>query len=323
MTSRRYFIMQGALATTAMFLPKYLLDTGNSGTFFLSGRGTGNSVTLLHTNDLHNQLLPHNYGNFSQLGGFEHTANCISRIKQEIDNVVLVDAGDVFSGKKEDQDKYEKTLELMMAAGYDAALPGNRDYEAGTDFLQEQMTKHNLPLLSTNYSFTESWLKNLHQPYKIVQKGDIKIGIVGAGIDMKDLAPAHVNEQVKCINPINSIYATATMLKEQKKCNLVICISHLGYKNKNKTDDISLASQSKNIDVIIGGHSHHFMQSPQIVLNRQQQEVIINHAGYGGMVLGNINIVFDDYGKKQQVSFNNLMIGTNENKWAINQYAST
>jgi 5'-nucleotidase len=315
--------MQGALATTAMLLPKYFIDTGINNSFFSLGGGINNSVTLLHTNDLHNQLLPHSFSNYSHLGGFEATANCISRLKNENENVVLLDAGDIYSGQVHDKDKYEKTLQLMMAAGYDATLPGNRDYDSGTDFLQECMHKSNLPLVNTNYSFAESWLRALHQPYKIVKRGSLKIGIVGAGIDMKGLTTPQVNGQVKYNNPLKQINATAAMLKEEKKCNMVICISHLGFKNKNKIDDITLASQSKNIDVIIGGHSHHFMQSPHIVLNSLQEEVIINHAGYGGMVLGNMNISFDDYGKKQQVIFNNLLIGASENKWAINQGANS
>ena len=320
MKSRRYFLKQGALATTAMLVAKPFMTFGGEGSFLSFGKGNNNTITLLHTNDLHNHLEPLAHDIYSNMGGFEKTAEIISMIKNENNNVVLVDAGDIFCGNTDHQKEHETTLRMMRSAGYDAALLGNRDYEAGTDYLQEQWKKNNIPLVTSNYSYKDSWLKNLQQPYKIVRKGNIKIGIVGAGIDIKEMTP--VNDYVQYKDPVKELTVLATMLKEIKKCQLVICLSHLGYKNKKTIDDITLAAQSKNIDIIIGGHSHTFMQAPRIVLNQEQQEVVINHAGFGGMVLGNMTISFDDYGRKNKVDFNNLMIGTTNNKWVQQKFTT-
>lgn len=313
MKSRRYFLKQGTLATAAMLVGKPFMSFRETGSFLFSERGLGGNVMLLHTNDLHNHLAPLNHDVYSGLGGFETTARVISSIKQEHKNVLLLDAGDIFCGNSRHQTEQETTLQMMKSAGYDAVLLGNRDYEAGIDYLQEKWAKHNIPLVASNYSYKAGWLKNSQQPYKIVRKGTIKIGIVGAGIDMKGLAP--VSGSVQYNDPLKEVTTIATMLKQEEKCQLVVCLSHLGYKNKNAIDDITLAAQSKNIDIIIGGHSHTFMQAPQIVLNKHQQEVIINHAAYGGTVLGTMTISFDEHGIKSKVSFNNLMVGTENNKW--------
>jgi len=315
MKSRRYFLIQGALAATAMLVVKPFMKFAGKKSILSSGQGNGNSITLLHTNDLHNQLGPVSHDIYSGMGGFEKTAGIISRIKNENNNVVLVDAGDIFCGNIRHQKEHEATLRMMQGLKYDAALLGNRDYEAGTDYLQEQWGNNPISLVASNYSFRDSWLKDLHQPYKIVQKGNIKIGIIGAGIDMKGLVASTVSDNVRHKDPVKYLTAVATMLKQDKKCQLVICLSHLGYRNKNRMDDLTLAVQSKNIDVIIGAHSHTFMSAPVIAMNREQHEVIINHAGYGGIVLGNMNISFDDDGNKSKVDFNNLMVGNANNKW--------
>ena len=322
MKSRRIFLRQGALASAAVMVAKPFTSFGMDNGFLPMAKSNANSVTLLHTNDLHNHLKPLSHNIYSNMGGFTNTSEMITRIKQQDSNVLLVDAGDIFCGNMRHQKEFETTLQMMQAAGYDAALLGNRDYESGADYLQEQWQKNNVSLVASNYSYKESGLKNLNQPYKIVQKGNIKIGIIGAGIELQGLVPANLNSLVQYTDPVKELSAIAKMLKQENKCQLVICLSHLGYKNAKVIDDVALASLSTNIDVIIGGHSHTFMQAPQIVLNQQQQEVIINHAGFGGMVLGNMNICFDDDGNKRTLTFNNLMVGAKDNAWAKKQYAA-
>jgi 5'-nucleotidase len=321
MKSRRIFLKQGALASAALLVAKPFTSFGMDSGFFPLVKTNANSVTILHTNDLHNQLGPLSHNIYSNMGGFDKASGMIARIKQQDNNVLLVDAGDIFCGNMHNLKNYETTLQMMQAAGYDAALLGNRDYEASPDYLQEQWQKNNVSLVASNYSYKERALKNLHQPYKIVQKGNIKIGIIAAGINLKELLPANLISLIQYTDPVKELSAIAKMLKQDKKCQLVICLSHLGYKNEKAIDDIKFASLSTNIDVIIGGHSHTFMQAPQIVLNQQQEEVIVNHAGFGGMVLGNMNISFDDDGNKRALTFNNLLVGAKDNAWSKIQYA--
>lgn len=293
---------------------------GNS---FFSPAGTGSSVRLLHTNDLHNQLRPlSSVGNYTGLGGFQKTAALIAGIKEKHDNVLLMDAGDISCGDTDRENEHNTIVQMMQACGYDAVLPGNRDYQAGPDFLHQQWNSSNISFINSNYRYSDNKVKNLHEPYKIVQKGNIKVGIIGAGINMQGLVASGFASTIQYTDPVNELSAIAAMLKKEKKCQLVVCLSHLGYKNEKAIDDLQLASQSSAIDVIIGGHSHTFMQAPQIVLNKQQQEVIINHAGFGGAVLGSIDIAFDDHGNKNMITVNNLMVGAPDNAWTRNHYTN-
>ena len=320
MKSRRYFLKESALAATALAIAQPLKIFAGKGSAFSFLNGN-NSITLLHTNDIHNHLSPVTFGVLDGLGGFEKTLSIISEIKNKKSNVLLLDAGDIFSGNIRHEKEHTATLQMMRLAGYDAVLLGNRDYQAGTDYLHQQWQKNNTSIITSNYSYSDSRLNSLHQPYKIMYKGNIKIGIIGAGINMKGLVGADVNGKIQYINPVKVLSSIATMLKKEKKCQLVICLSHLGYKNKKAIDDITFAKQSKDIDIIIGGHSHTFMQAPCVVLNKQQEEVIINHAGYSGIALGNMTISFDDDGKKNMVNFDNLMVGTKDNKWYTKETA--
>lgn len=320
MNSRRYFLQQSALAATGIAIANPFNLFAQPGSAFF-GNNKRNCLTLLHTNDLHNLLNPVSYESYSQLGGFENTVRVISKLKKENSNVLLLDAGDIFNGNINHQQEQETTIKIMQAAGYDAVVLGNRDYETGFDYLQQQWQKNNTSLIAGNYTFGSSAVQSLHQPYKIIYKGNLKIGITAVGINMNGLVAGVIHRGVNHKDPVSTLNSIARYLKKEEKCDMVVCLSHLGYKNIKAIDDISLAKQTQNVDVIIGGHSHTFMSAPAIVLNKNQQEVIINHAGFGGIALGNMTISFDDYGNKTMVDFNNRMIGTENNNWEYNRAA--
>jgi 5'-nucleotidase len=310
MKSRRHFLKNGALATAAMLVAEPFTSLAKGKSMFpFAGSSKSNTITLLHTSDLHNQLSPVTDELYKGLGGLEKTASMIAQLKNENKHTVLLDAGDIFCGNTSFQHDHTATLQLMRSLNYDAALLGNRDYAAGTDYLQQQWHEKHVPLIASNYTFSNSWLKTLHLPYKIVQKGNTRIGIMAAGIDMNSLPGTNGNDHVQYKDPVKELNAIATMLRQKEKCQLIVCLSHLGYKNKSSMDDCRLATQSKNIDVIIGAHSHTFMTAPVIAMNSLKEEVIINHAGYGGIVLGNMNIGFDKDGRKNKLEFNNKLIG--------------
>jgi 5'-nucleotidase len=303
MHNRRKFLVQSTLATTAMLIAKpFKTFAGISSSF---QGNAGNTITLLHTNDLFNTLSPvMDNGPYTGLGGFRQTTQLISQLRNESPNLVLLDAGNTFSGNTQHQDEHRETLQLMQAAGYDAILPGHHDLAAGTDFLNQQFTTHTIPVIVSNYRFADSGFQSRTSPYRIVWKGNIKTGIIGA-----------VNDCSSCDDPLKEMNELATLLKKEKHCDLVICLSHLGYTNRKAVDDITLAQQSTGIDIIIGGHSRTFMQRPAIVLNKNKEEVIINHAGHSGIVLGRMDIGFDEQRRKNKVVFQNMMIGMPGLKW--------
>lgn len=273
MPNRRKFLAQGALATTAMLVAKPFQSLAGSGS-----SGNINSITLLHTNDICNTVSPVGDNSvYKGLGGFRQTAKLIREERNNSDNVLLLDAGNTYSGNSDHQSKHSETLQLMQAAGYDVILPGKKDLDTSNDFLQQQQSRI--------------------RPYRIVWKGNIKVGIISA------------SEDVEAVN------ALAVDLKRRKYCDLVICLSQLGYEGKDKMGDRKFAAASTHIDVIIGSQSRTFMQRPAIVLNKNKEEVIINHAGHSGIVLGKINIRFDSERRKHGVEFVNTMVGLEGKRW--------
>ena len=308
MHNRRKFLLQTGMAATAILAARPFSSIASANRqFFPSLEGT-NNLTILHTNDIFNSLGPVDSG----LGGFYRTAEMIRAIKEKNQHLVLLDAGNTFSGKTRHLDAHDETLALMNSLGYDAMLPGDRDLGAGPAYLNEKISRYDLPVVASNLSIHDSGLNASIRSYKIIKKGTLRIGIIGAASNKN-----WMNTKTGYANPVKEMNRIANMLKKEKNCDLVICLSQLGFTNRKAIDDIGLARQSRDIDIIIGGYSRTFMQQPRIVLNKNRHEVIINHAAYSGIVLGNLEIGFDDQKRKNRVSFNNILVGSVDQKWQI------
>ena len=130
------------------------------------------------------------------------------------------------------------------------------------------------------------------QPYKIVKKGNVQIGLIGVGKSLKNLG---------------KVSSLATKLKMENNCHLVVCLSGLGYKGKKKDEDLKLAKLSENVDVILGGFHNNSIKKQNIVLNRNKSEVIINHSAHGSLAISGIKIGFDNNGRKNHIEFNNRL----------------
>jgi 5'-nucleotidase len=297
------------MAATAMLVAKPF-DSFAGFTSSSLFTGGANSITILHTNDLLNNL--HAFSGhemYNGLGGFRNMMDMIAEIRSNCRNVLLLDAGNTFTGRQSDQEQHTTLLRLMEEAGYDAILPGHRDLQAAGLFAK-QLTQTNLPVIASNYSINDDALRPRIQPYRIIQKGNTRIGIIGAG---KNLLSS--NSPVTYKNPLKEIDALATTLKNEKQCDLIICLSHLGYKHNKAVDDLQLASQSTSIDIIIGGHSRQFMHQPAIIRNRNKSEVVVNHAGHSGIVLGRIEVGLDTNGQKRSILFSNCLVGAGKQRW--------
>ncbi len=252
------------------------------------------SITILHTNDLHSQIdtFPMDHPRYPGLGGFSRIAEEIDRIRKLHSNTFLLDAGDIFQGSPYfNFFKGELEIKLMNKMGYDASTFGNHEFDNGMDELAKQISKANFPFLNCNYNLSETPLQNLHQPYKIIKKGKAKIGITGIGIDLNGLADPSNIKNLKYADPMSKVEETASHLKNSENCDLVICLSHLGYKYKtDKISDTFVANNTKNIDIIIGGHTHTFMDKPDTITNRHNKQVIVHQVGWGGLRLGVLQI---------------------------------
>ncbi len=263
-------------------------------------------VTILHTNDLHSRIdpFPINHRKYPGLGGISKVATLVKQVKQEEDHVLVLDAGDVFQGTPY-FNLYggELELKLMSKIGYDACTMGNHDFDNGLDGFNKVLPNANFPFLCANYDFSNTVLDGKTTPYTIIEKNGIKIGILGVGIKLKGLVDQRQYKETIYLDPVEQANNYASYLKLKENCNLVICLSHLGYEySDNKLSDKELAKKSKNIDLIIGGHTHTFLDKAETFYNKEGKKVLVNQAGWSALSLGRIDFYFD-MKKSQKIDF--------------------
>lgn len=272
-------------------------------------------LTILHTNDVHSRIdpFPANDPKYPNMGGVARRAALIKKIRGEEKNVLLLDAGDIFQGTPY-FNLYGGELEfkLMSEMGYDASTLGNHDFDNGIDGLVKQMPNMNFPFLNANYTFNDTLLQNKIQEYKIFHRGNLKIGVFGIGIELRGLVDPKLTGNILYNDPLVNANRISTLLKNEEKCDLVICLSHLGYKyNDKKVSDSVLAKESSNIDLIIGGHTHTFLDEPTHVINKDGKEVLIAQVGWAGIKLGRIDYYFDSKKRKKDLMLSTVKISEN------------
>ena len=286
---RRNFVKNTAILSSGLLLGKGLLASENY-------EAPSQYITILHTNDVHSRIdpFPMDGGRNQGMGGVAGRAELVKKIRSEVKHVILLDAGDIFQGTPYfNLYKGEPEMLAMQAMGYDACTLGNHDFDAGMENFVTQLQKTEMALINCNYGFAGTPFESIYTPYKIINKGGIKIGILGVGIELHGLVPESLYGNTIYNNPITSANATANMLKKEKGCNLIVCLSHLGYKYAdNKISDQVLAKESEYIDLIIGGHTHTFLPAPEVHTNKQGSTVLINQVGWGGIQLGRLDFEF-------------------------------
>ena len=257
---------------------------------------TEETLTVLHTNDWHSRIesFPMDGGKYQGQGGAAQRAFLIQQIRQEQKNVLLLDAGDIFQGTPYFNFYHgELEMKLMSEMGYDASAIGNHDFDAGVDGLAAQLPNATFPLINANYDFTNTEMEGKTIRYKIFQKGKLKIGVFGLGIELNGLVPQSLYGETKYNEPISIANQIANQLRNDEKCHLVICLSHLGYQYAdNKVSDEVLAKNTSNIDLIIGGHTHTFLDAPVTFQNANGKNVLVNQVGWAGLILGRLDFSF-------------------------------
>ncbi|QMU28876.1 bifunctional metallophosphatase/5'-nucleotidase [Adhaeribacter radiodurans] len=260
-------------------------------------------LTILHTNDMHSRIdpFPNDGRTNGGLGGMARRATLISQIRQQEPSVLLLDSGDIFQGTPFfNFFGGELEYKLMTQMRYDAATFGNHDFDNGLAGLQRQLPNAGFPFLSANYDFSKTILKDCFQPYKVFEKQGIKVGIFGLGIELAGLVDKKNYEATVYLDPVQRAADMVKQLRENEKCNLLICLSHLGYKYENaKIDDRKLAQQVPGIDLILGGHTHTFMEAPEKINHSNGHETIINQVGWAGINLGRIDFNFSKKNKQK------------------------
>lgn len=256
-------------------------------------------ITILHTNDVHSHIDPFGPedGRNANKGGVARRYSLIESIRNENPNTLLLDAGDIFQGTP--YFNYyggEVEFKLMSMLKYDAATIGNHDFDNGLDGLFKQLPHAEFDFISANYDFSNTIMDTHVKLYKIFNIDGIKIGVFGLGIELDGLVGKNNYKETKYLDPIEIAQDMTRVLKEDNSCDLIICLSHLGYYYRNSPEivsDLIIAKATKDIDLIVGGHTHTFLPKPTIEKNIVGKNVLVNQVGCYGIYLGKIDFHFD------------------------------
>ncbi|KOH43634.1 2',3'-cyclic-nucleotide 2'-phosphodiesterase [Sunxiuqinia dokdonensis] len=262
------------------------------------------SLSILHTNDIHCHIdpFPKDHSVYQGRGGLARLSGLINQIRKTEKNVLLFDAGDMFQGTPYfNYYKGELILKVMSEMGYDAGMIGNHEFDNGMDGIEESIGFAKFPLVCSNYDFSKTRLYDTFPTYNIYRKNGIKVGVYGLGVELDGLVGAQNYLETEYLDPVKVALEKELFLKKEKGCDLVICLSHLGLQYKEqKISDRLLAAETHYTDLIIGGHTHSFLDSPLKLKNADGNRILVNQAGWGGMVLGRIDFIFDRHKKEDK-----------------------
>ena len=289
---RRNFIQQTSVASAVLGFGGLSIASAISST-----KKFDKHITILHTNDVHSHLesFPSDHSKFANRGGAAKRKFYFDQIRKENPNTLILDAGDSFQGTPF-FNYYGGELEFktMSKLGYHATTIGNHEFDNGIDNIAAQLAHADFDLISANYNLDNTNLNGLVKPHQIFEVDEVKIGVFGLGIELEGLVSKDLYKETVYLDPIEITQDQVKFLREEQKCDLVICLSHLGYDyKKDKISDLKLAAQTSGIDVIIGGHTHTFLEQPTEVKNLNGNPVLVNQVGWAGVNVGRIDFFFN------------------------------
>ncbi len=301
--SRRRFLVQAAGFTVMAGVGALPLE--------VIAKQKKRKLTILHTNDTHSQIDPFalNDPRYPGMAGITRRSDIIKKIRSKEENVLLLDSGDIYQGTPY-FNLYGGSVEfkLMSMLKYDAATMGNHDFDIGLKGFLRNLPLAEFPFLTANYDFTNTMLEGRTKRFKIFEKQGLKIGVFGLGIKLKGLVLEKMYGETQYYDPIETANDIASQLKQEENCDYVICLSHLGYHyTDNRIGDSKLAEYTRHLDLILGGHTHTFLDQPFPFKNLDGKEVLVAQTGFAGIRLGRIDIYFDQISKKNKMEEANLI----------------
>lgn len=256
----------------------------------------GKRLVILHTNDTHSCIFPLNPHLADTMlagrGGFIRRAEMVRRERSKHPDMLLFDSGD-FSQGSPYYTLYKGDVEvgLMNLMRYDAATIGNHEFDFGVENMARLFKKADFPIVCANYDFTGTALEGVVKPYVVLKRGGLRIGVFGLSPQLDGLVMAKTCAGVKYNDPVKAANDVAKLLKEQEKCDLVVCLSHLGW-DIIGIDDTELMRQTRNIDIVLGGHSHSYFNALEYVENLDGREIPNDQNGKHGIYVGKITVDF-------------------------------
>ena len=256
----------------------------------------GKRLVILHTNDTHSCIFPLNPHLADTMlagrGGFIRRAEMVRRERSKHPDMLLFDSGD-FSQGSPYYTLYKGDVEvgLMNLMRYDAATIGNHEFDFGVENMARLFKKADFPIVCANYDFTGTALEGIVKPYVVLKRGGLKVGVFGLSPQLDGLVMAETCAGVKYNDPVKAANDVAKLLKEQEKCDIVVCLSHLGW-DIIGIDDTELMPQTRNIDIVLGGHSHSYFNEMEYVKDLDGREIPNDQNGKHGIYVGKITVDF-------------------------------
>lgn len=257
---------------------------------FCSGAMAQERLIILHTNDTHSCIEPEKNGN----AGVVNRALLLEHLRDSLGsgNVLLFDCGDFSQGSLYyNTFKGAVEVDIMNAMDYDACTIGNHEFDFGLDNMARLFAMASFPVVCANYDFTGTVCEGLVKPYTVIERGGKRVGVFGLSPDPKGLIAKEYYEGVEFISPVEAA-DNAVKALEKEGCDVIVCLSHLGWKIGNEYNDERLAAETAGIDVILGGHSHDYFEEPLVYKNKAGKDVLMQQMGKNGRYLGIVTLTF-------------------------------
>lgn len=254
--------------------------------------GKGQKLVILHTNDTHSCIYPLNAHLADTMlagrGGFIRRTEMLRQERQRYPQLLLLDSGDFSQGSSYyTLYKGDVEVELMNLMGYDAATIGNHEFDFGVENMARLFRKAKFPIVCANYDFTGTPLEGIVKPYTVIRRDGLKIGVFGLSPQLDGLVLATSCAGVKYNDPVKAANDVARTLKEKEKCDVVICLSHLGWDILG-LDDTELMPQVRNVDIVLGGHSHTYFEQMKYIKDLDGRDIPNDQNGKHGIFIGRI-----------------------------------
>lgn len=262
--------------------------------FTVTGMARVKKLLILHTNDTHSCVMPLKTTLADTLqagrGGFLRRLAMLDQERRKNPDLLLFDSGDFSQGSSYySMFKGDVEVGLMNMMRYDAATIGNHEFDFGMENMARLFRMADFPIVCANYDFTGTCVEGLVKPYVVIRRNGVKIGVFGLSPKMRGLVSDKNCVGVKYLDPVKAAQKTADLLKNKEKCDLVVCISHLGW-NIGGDDDVLLMKNTRNIDIVLGGHSHSYFKQEKWVKNLDGVSVPNDQNGKSGIFVGRLEV---------------------------------
>lgn len=247
---------------------------------------------ILHTSDTHSRIEPISReaaDKYAGVGGAVRRAGIVKQFRGKHPDMLLLDCGDISQGTPYyNLFQGELEIKMMNLMGYDAMAIGNHEFDFGLENMARLFRLARFPIVCSNYEVTGTVLEGLVKPYIILEREGLKIGVFGLAPKLEGLVQADKSEGVVYKDPIAVAQEMSDLLGGKEGCDVVICLSHLGLQRlmPGDVDDEQLVAKTHGIDVILGGHTHTFMEKPMVYLNANGENVSLLHSGRNGIFVG-------------------------------------